>query len=54
MKRTTYNGQYKKVIHCSYKEVLFINTLFYLLKELLFKRNVCFMFEYRKKLKNII
>ncbi|EMB65729.1 hypothetical protein SMU22_02414, partial [Streptococcus mutans 4SM1] len=24
MKRTTYNGQYKKVIYCSYKEVLFI------------------------------
>lgn len=23
MKRATYNGQYKKVIHCSYKEVLF-------------------------------
>ncbi|CYW85114.1 Uncharacterised protein [Streptococcus suis] len=23
MKRTAYNGQYKKVIYCSYKEVLF-------------------------------
>lgn len=23
LKRTAYNGQYKKVIYCSYKEVLF-------------------------------
>lgn len=23
VKRTAYNGQYKKVIYCSYKEVLF-------------------------------